>query len=287
MLTTLDHIAIAVGDLDTATADYARLIGRAPVWRGTHPGNGTSNALFRFARTYAELIAPVGPGDLADVVRAHLDRHGEGLWAVAFGTADADACAADLRSRGLSAIPPVDGSGRNDDTGAERAWRTVLLPASETRGVALFAIEQRSPPDMLRLDAGDDPAAIHGVDHVVIMTADPEPAAALYRDKLGLRLAFDRAFEARRIRLLFFRIGGVTVELAAPLGPPDPTAADRLWGVSWQVADVERARNRLARAGVDVSEARPGHKPGTRVCSVRSHTHGVATLLIEPAAAAV
>jgi catechol 2,3-dioxygenase-like lactoylglutathione lyase family enzyme len=229
------------------------------------------------------LVSPVGPGLLGDTLRAQLDRDGEGLCALAFGTADAEACAAELRGRGLSATPPIDGLGRNDVTGAERAWRTVLLPASDTRGVALFAIEHASPPDMLRLDADSDPAVIHGVDHVVIMTADPDAAAALYRDRLGLRLAFDRAFEARRIRLLFFRIGGVTVELAAPLGPPDPTAPDRLWGVSWQVANVERARDRLAGAGVDVSDVRPGHKPGTRVCSVRSHTHGVATLLIEPA----
>ena len=36
-------------------------------------------------------------------------------------------------------------------------------------------------------------------------------------DRLALRLALDRTFEERRVRLLFFRIAGVTVELAASL----------------------------------------------------------------------
>ena len=84
------------------------------------------------------------------------------------------------------------------------------------------------------------------------------------------------------MRLLFFRVGGVTVELAAPLAaPPTPSGRDRFWGISWRVPDIDAARARLAAAGFDVSEVRPGNKPGTRVCTVRRETHGVATLLLE------
>lgn len=283
MLTTLDHLVIAVSDLAAATATYASLLGRAPSWRGEHPGAGTANTLFRLDRTYAELLSPAGPGPLGDALRAQLDRGAEGPFAVAFGTEDAGACAAVLRGRGLSATDPGDGRGRDRASGAERAWRTVLLPPAETRGVRLFAIEHRSPPDLLPVAVADGSGAVDGVDHVVIMTADPDAAIALYRDQLGLRLAFDRTFEARRVRLLFFRIGGVTVELAAPLGGSDTAAPDRFWGISWRVADVDLARARLVTAGFDVSEVRPGNKPGTRVCTVRRATHGVATLLIEPA----
>ena len=46
--------------------------------------------------------------------------------------------------------------------------------------------------------------------------------------------------------------------------------------------DVQRARERLARAGFEVSETRPGHKEGTRVCTVRRETHGVPTLVLGP-----
>jgi hypothetical protein len=50
------------------------------------------------------------------------------------------------------------------------------------------------------------------------------------------------------------------------------------------VPEAQAARARLAGAGLDVSEVRPGRKPGTRVISVKDGTCGVPTLLIEPAA---
>ena len=124
-------------------------------------------------------------------------------------------------------------------------------------------------------------AAVGGVDHFVVMTPDGDAAKAVYGDDLGLRLALDRTFESRKVRLLFFRLAGITVEIAAPQ-PSSGEGVDRLWGISYRVADVAAARERVAAEGFDVSEVRTGMKPGTRVCTVRSKTHGVATLLLGP-----
>lgn len=282
MLTALDHVVIAVRDLDATARTYAALYGRAPSWRGEHPGWGTANVLFRLSNTYVELLAPVGPGGFADALRAHLEMHGEGPYALAFATADAEACGAALRAHGIAAAEPTAGSGRDATTGAERRWRNVFLPPADTRGVPLFVIQHDSPPEALPVATieGAAAAAVDGIDHVVVMTSDPEAAIALYRDRLGIRLAFDRTFEQRGLRLLFFRIHGITVELAAPLGAA--AAPDRFWGISYRVHDIDAARTRVAAAGFDVSDVRPGHKPGTRVCTVRAETHGVATLLIGP-----
>ena len=82
------------------------------------------------------------------------------------------------------------------------------------------------------------------------------------------------------MRLVFLRIGGVTVELAAPLAATERDDEDHLWGVSYRTKDVEAARRRLVREGFDVSEVRPGRKPGTRVSTVNGEPSGVATLLI-------
>lgn len=283
MLTTLDHVVIAVRDLEAASATYGALYGRRPSWRGAHPGWGTANTLFRLANTYVELIAPAGAGRFGEALTAHLEARGEGPYALAFATADAAACAATLRARGIAAGAPRDGSGRDADSGAERAWRNLFLPPADTRGVPLFVIEHRSPAAALPVAAiaGDAAAAVDGIDHVVVMTADPEAAIALYRDRLGLRLAFDKTFEQRGLRLLFFRIAGLTVELAAPLGASQ--GPDRFWGISYRVADIDAARARVLAAGFDVSDVRPGNKPGTRVCTVRRETHGVATLFIAAA----
>lgn len=282
-LTALDHVVIAVRDLDGAAGTYGALYGRAPSWHGAHPGQGTANVLFRLANTYVELIAPAGAGPFAEALRGHLEVHGEGPYALAFATADAAACSAALRAAGIAAGAPTPGSGRDMASGAERRWRHVILPTADTRGVPILIIQHDAPPEALppAAIAGEPRAAVDGIDHVVVMTADAEAVIALYRDRLGLRLAFDRAFEARGVRLLFFRIAGITVELAAPLAAA--AAPDRFWGISYRVADIDAARARVLAAGFDVSAVRPGHKPGTRVCTVRRETHGVATLLIAAA----
>jgi catechol 2,3-dioxygenase-like lactoylglutathione lyase family enzyme len=283
VLRTLDHAVIAVRDLDAATATYSALLGRRPSWQGDHPGFGTANTLFRLRNTYLELLAPAGEGAVARVLAEHLEQEGEGLFALALGTDDADACVAALRARGVAAADPIEGQGRDRSTGAERRWRNVILSEGETRGVRLFAIEHRSPPETLPTAEPTVPeeTTISAVDHVVVMTGDPDASGVLYGEKLGIRLALDRSFEGRGLRLLFFRIGGITLELAARLdAPPETAAPDRLWGLAYQVPEIHSTQKRVTEAGFEVSEVRSGQKEGTAVCTVQSETHGVATLLI-------
>jgi len=118
------------------------------------------------------------------------------------------------------------------------------------------------------------------IDHVVVQTAAPERAMALWRDQFGLRLALDREFANRGLRLLFFRSGGITLEYACALASSAADAPDRFYGVSYRVPDLPTWRERLLGAGVEVSEIRTGMRPGTSVCTVRSGTAGVPTLLL-------
>ncbi len=296
MLARLDHVILAVDDLDAAARSYARLLGRSPSWRGEHPGAGTANALFRFENTYLELLAAAGEGPLGAVVRGWLAARGEGPLGLAFGSDDVAASREELAARGLEPGPTQKEMGRDVESGAFREWLRVPLPLARTRGVVLFAIEHLSPAELLPVvpPLGDAAAAVHALDHAVVRTPDPEAARALYGDGLGLRLALDREFPQWGARLLFFRVGDVTVELAAELverptepgglgAEPAQDAGDRLWGLSWRVRDADAARARLGASGFDVSEVRPGRRPGTRVLSVRHGTHGVPTLLLEPA----
>jgi catechol 2,3-dioxygenase-like lactoylglutathione lyase family enzyme len=275
MLTGLDHVVIAVDDLEAAAQNYAGLLGRSPSWRGVHPLAGTSNVLFRLENCYLELLAG-----------AKLD---EGLRALAFASDDAKAEAARLRQHGVEASEPAEGEGRDSASGAVRRWRNSFLPTAATRGLLLFAIEHLTGEAALPRAPASVPvdASVHALDHVVVASEDLEAARRLYADTLGLRLALDRRFEARGLRILFFRVGGVTVEVAGPLEPPASAApVDRFGGLAFRVADVAAARGRLTTGGWDVSPVRPGAKPGTQVCSLRAGTAGVPTLLIGPAAPA-
>jgi catechol 2,3-dioxygenase-like lactoylglutathione lyase family enzyme len=293
VLVSLDHAILAVRDLDAATAQYARLLGWSPSWRGEHPAAGTANALFRLKNTYIELLSPDGDGPHSRALSGWLETQGEGLIGLAFGTNNADACRSFFEGRGLKPEAIEKGLGRDVESGAFRHWRRIPLPEKNTRGVMLFAIEHLSPNSTLApgLPAGDERAAVFGLDHAVVRTADAEAAKALYGDGLGLRLALDRTFPQWGARLLFFRVGDVTLEVAAALTPDSGAAdgslvldseRDQLWGLSFRVRDVDRARARLAASGFDVSEVRDGRKPGTRVFSVRDGTCGVPTLILQP-----
>ena len=212
--------------------------------------------------------------------------------ALAFGTDDIDEFAQQLRGRGVAVADSTPGEGRRSEPagslGSEvvRAWSTLWLPVDATRGLPLFAIQHRSPASSLPLQPPDGVAnaAIGALDLVVVISDDPAATRTIYADVLGLRLALDRDFEQRGLRICFFRIGGVTIEVAGPReAAAGAGAADRFGGIAYRVPDVDAARSRLVADGFDVSDTRLGHKPGTRVCSVRDGTCGVPTLLIEAA----
>jgi catechol 2,3-dioxygenase-like lactoylglutathione lyase family enzyme len=286
MLTALDHIVVAVGDLTTAHRSYARLLGRASTWRGEHPALGTENVLFRLSNTYLELLAPA-PGS-GQWLRDRLDADGEGLFAMAFATDDADAFRAQAEARGLrpSAVQP--GLGRDSDSGAFRKWRNVMLDREATYGLPAFAIQHLSPPDLLPLSPPTDEneaATVNAVDHLVVRTPDAERAKALYGGALGIRLGLDREFPAWGARQQFFRLGHFTLEVVSRLGdsaPAAPDDLDRFGGLAYRVADAQAAHARLGEAGFALTPCKAGRKPGTFVFTVTAGTHGVATLVLQP-----
>ena len=55
MIENVDHIIIAVEDLESAEDNYTKIFGIEPVWRGFHNELGTSNVLFNFENTYTYL----------------------------------------------------------------------------------------------------------------------------------------------------------------------------------------------------------------------------------------
>ena len=163
------------------------------------------------------------------------------------------------------------------------SWKRTRAATDMTRGVRMFFLElaQERPHS-----AATAAAPILALDHVVVSSQDPERAAALYGARLGLDMALDRSHQEWG-QLMFFRCGDLIVEVVhRPNDAAADKAHDRLWGLSWRVADINATRARLVAAGVDVSEVRTGRKPGTKVLSVRDSTCGIRTLLLERTARA-
>lgn len=122
---------------------------------------------------------------------------------------------------------------------------------------------------------------IYAVDHIVLQSGDADDCIRLFRDELGLRLALDQEVPQWGGRMLFFRLGKMTLEIIHNL--EKPPAQDFFWGITYLCRDIEQTVVALDARGVVHSPIRDGRKPGTRVATIKSHCLGLPTLLVGPA----
>jgi catechol 2,3-dioxygenase-like lactoylglutathione lyase family enzyme len=273
----LDHIVVLVGDIKSASATYETLLARAPAWQNS--GDGADRVLFTLENMTLELMAPSGFSVAADRIRGVIKLWGEGLASLCFRVGDIDRAYRRLDRVALKPDPVAEVESRDAVSGAVLHWKRTRATTELTRGVRMFFLELAGERPLSAVTAA---APILGLDHVVVSTQDPERAAALYGARLGLDMALDRSHQDWG-QLMFFRCGDLIVEVVRrPVAGADQ-GHDKLWGLSWRIADIEVTRARLVEAGIDVSEVRAGRKPGTRVMSVRDGTCGIHTLLLERA----
>lgn len=277
MFTHLDHLIVAVDDLEAAAKNYQTLFGMTPVWSGEHKELGTSNALFAFKNTYFELLSATGEGLGADLVNHYLNQSGEGLIGIVFATDDIKKAKSSLEEQGFNMPDISSGEGINSSDQQVRRWKNLFLPPELSRGLFSFIIEHTE--GALPSPMSYAPSSPHSLDHVVINTNDADSFIDIYKDAFGIRLALDKTIEHWKKRMLFFRLSKTTIEVIEEQN--DQETADTLWGLAWNVASIEETHKRLLGEGVDITPIKKGIKDKTLVATINSHTHNVPTLLIE------
>lgn len=98
MFKGVDHVVIAVKDLDAAIKQFELLYGVPATDIGEPPGAGFRNAYFRFPESYLELVSPVsedGP------VAKRLAASGEGTYLVAMRVDNVEETVGQLREKGV------------------------------------------------------------------------------------------------------------------------------------------------------------------------------------------
>ncbi|HEV2875504.1 MAG TPA: methylmalonyl-CoA epimerase [Thermoleophilaceae bacterium] len=101
MLGRIDHIGVAVTDLDEAVALYSERFGMPVQHRETVEQQGVEVVLLGVGESHVELLRPLGP-DTA--VGRFLERSGPGVHHVAYRTDDIDAALEAARAAGLRLI---------------------------------------------------------------------------------------------------------------------------------------------------------------------------------------
>jgi methylmalonyl-CoA/ethylmalonyl-CoA epimerase len=127
----IDHIGVAVEDLDEAIALYGERLGMPLQHRETVEEQGVEAVLLGVGDSHVELLWPLGP-DTA--VGKFLERSGPGLHHVAYGTDDIDSALEAVRDAGLQLIDEQPRTGI-------RGSRVAFLHPKSTGGVLTELVE--------------------------------------------------------------------------------------------------------------------------------------------------
>ena len=131
MFGRIDHIGVAVEDLDEAIALYGERFGMPLQHRETVEEQGVEAVLLGVGDNHVELLLPLGP-DTA--VGKFLERSGPGLHHVAYGTDDIDSALDAVRGAGLRLIDERPRTGI-------RGSRVAFLHPKSTGGVLTELVE--------------------------------------------------------------------------------------------------------------------------------------------------
>jgi methylmalonyl-CoA/ethylmalonyl-CoA epimerase len=101
VLTEIDHVAIAVRDLEAAIAWYAENFGATVAHRERVDSDGVEEALLRVADSYIQLLTPTSE---TSPVAKFLESRGEGLHHVGYRVDDCGAALSTLKANGARLI---------------------------------------------------------------------------------------------------------------------------------------------------------------------------------------
>ena len=108
MFGLIDHVGVAVSDLDRAIALYEGTFGMPVAHREIVEEQGVEAVLLDVGDGHVELLAPLGP---ETVVGKFIAKRGEGLHHVAYRVADIDATLAELKEAGVALIDETPRTG--------------------------------------------------------------------------------------------------------------------------------------------------------------------------------
>ena len=112
-LTEIDHVAIAVRDLDAAVAWYESALGATVTHRERIDSDGVEEALLKVAESYVQLLTPTSEDS---PVAKYLERKGEGIHHVGYRVDDCAAAIAQMVAAGATMIDAAPRPGSRGTT---------------------------------------------------------------------------------------------------------------------------------------------------------------------------
>jgi methylmalonyl-CoA epimerase len=132
-LTDIDHVGIAVEDLEAAVTSYQRLLGVAPTHRERVEDQGVEEVLFAVGTSYIQLLGSLGPDTPVGRV---LRTRGPGVHHIAYRVDDIGSALEHLRAEGARLIDDAPRHGSRNTLIAfvhPKAMGSVLVELVEER----------------------------------------------------------------------------------------------------------------------------------------------------------
>jgi methylmalonyl-CoA/ethylmalonyl-CoA epimerase len=136
VLTRIDHVGLAVRDLDAAIAFYEKAFGLRVVHQEVNEEQGVREAMLAVGDSGSciQLLAPLSEDS---PVGRFLARHGEGIQQIAYGVEDIDAAGEALRAAGVRLL--------YDETKRGTAGSRVNFVHPKDAGGVLIELVQAAP----------------------------------------------------------------------------------------------------------------------------------------------
>lgn len=133
LFTAIDHVGVAVADLDEAVAFYESTYGMRKLHEEVNEEQGVREAMMAVGDSGSciQLLAPLSP---ASTIARFLDRSGPGMQQLAYRVADLDAVSATLRERGLRLLYDAPRRGTSDS-------RVNFIHPKDAGGVLVELVE--------------------------------------------------------------------------------------------------------------------------------------------------
>ena len=131
-LTAIDHVGIAVADLDEAVELYRRTFGIEPTHRERIDDQGVEEVLFAVGESYLQLIGSLGSDT---PVGRFLDTRGPGIHHVAYRVDSVAEALDDLRANGVRLVDETPRAG-------SRGTRIAFVHPKGIGGVLVELVEE-------------------------------------------------------------------------------------------------------------------------------------------------
>ena len=129
----IDHVGVAVPDLDDAIAFYRDTLGMELAHEEVNEEQGVREAMMRVgdSGSHIQLLAPLSD---ASTIAKFLDRNGQGMQQLAYRVEDIDAVCTTLRERGLRLLYDTPKRGTSNS-------RVNFIHPKDARGILVELVE--------------------------------------------------------------------------------------------------------------------------------------------------